>query len=142
MSPEPQTYANHKRIDPWYHYVGFALALLALVLAVVNLFRGHGGAWQLVVSVLLVLMFLKLRLYALRVQDRVIRLEEILRMRALLPPDHQESIQQLTPAQLVALRFAADAELAVRVAEALKEGLDREQIKQRIQTWRPDTFRV
>jgi hypothetical protein len=96
----------------------------------------------LVVSVLLVLMFLKLRLYALQVQDRVIRLEETLRMRALLPPDHQESIQQLTPAQLVALRFAADGELAVRVAETLKEGLDREQIKQRIQTWRPDTFRV
>src|SRR5208283_3972365 len=120
---EPQTYANHHRYDPWYHYVAFALALLVLILPIVRLFRGHGGVWQLAAALLLFILLLKVRTYALRVQDRVIRLEETLRLQALLGVDLRARISELRPAQFVALRFAADGELAARAAEALNEKL-------------------
>jgi hypothetical protein len=95
-----------------------------------------------VVTALLLIVFIKMRSYALRVQDRIIRLEETLRLREILPPALQSYIQQLAPGQFIALRFASDEELPARVAEALKENLSPDQIKRRIQTWRPDTFRV
>lgn len=141
---EPQTYATHRRVDPMYHYGLTTLSLLALVLAVVALVRHPGvlAAFALVMAVTGVLLVLKVRFYALRVQDRVIRLEETLRMQRLLPADLQGRIQELAPGQFVGLRFASDAELADRVREALDEGLRGEAIKPRIQHWRPDTFRV
>ncbi|MGA2082226.1 MAG: DUF6526 family protein [Holophaga sp.] len=142
MTVAPQTYANHKRVDPWYHYVGFTLGVVALVAALVRLVLGHRGVWYLVVTALLLIVFIKMRSYALRVQDRIIRLEETLRLREILPPALQSYIQQLAPGQFIALRFASDEELPARVAEALKENLSPDQIKRRIQTWRPDTFRV
>ena len=142
MSAEPQTYANHHRYDPWYHYVGFALVLLSLGLSLVHLVRTHGGLWQVIISLALLVAFLRLRIYALRVQDRLIRLEETLRMQAILPEPLRGRIHELRTGQIVALRFAADGELAARVAEALTENLGSGAIKQRIQTWRPDTFRV
>jgi len=142
MTAETQTYATHKRIDPWYHYLGFGLALLILIMAVVHPFRGHGGGWQVFASVLILLMFMKLRIYALRNQDRIIRLEETLRMQSLLGEDLRARIPQLRPGQFVALRFASDGELPARVKEALDEGLAGAEIKKRIQSWRPDTFRV
>jgi len=142
MAAEPQTYANHKRIDPWYHYVGFGLALLILVMALFHPFRGHGGAWQIIASLFLLVLFLRVRIYALRVQDRVIRLEETLRMKELLDEGLRARISELRPGQFVALRFASDGELPARVREALDEHLGGGEIKKRIQTWRPDTFRV
>jgi hypothetical protein len=113
-----------------------------LILAVVHLFSGRGGITQLLVALLLLVIFLRIRIYALRVQDRIIRLEETLRMQALLDADLRGRIQELKPGQFVALRFAADAELGDRVREALAGQLTSTQIKQRIQVWRPDTFRV
>jgi hypothetical protein len=83
-----------------------------------------------------------IRLYALRVQDRLIRLEESLRMQRLFSADLQARIPELSPNQMVGLRFASDGELAERVREALNQDLSGEAIKKRIQTWRPDTFRV
>jgi hypothetical protein len=142
MTTEMQSYANHKRIDPWYHYVGFALVLLIFIMALAHPFRGHGGAWQIIASVFLLVLFLRVRIYALRVQDRVIRLEETLRMQALLGEDLRGRIGQLRPGQFVALRFASDGELAERVKEALDENLAGAEIKKRIKVWRPDTFRV
>ncbi|MBP1773236.1 MAG: hypothetical protein H6P99_2399 [Holophagaceae bacterium] len=140
----PQTYATHRRVDPWYHYLLTSAALLALVLAVFALFRRPGlqEAFALVIALTAILLTLKVRSYALRVQDRVIRLEETLRMQRILPVDLQGRIQELTPGQFVALRFASDAELADRVREALDQGLRGEVIKTRIQQWRPDHFRV
>jgi hypothetical protein len=90
----------------------------------------------------LLLLALQVRQYALKVQDRLIRLEETLRMEHILPDDLKGRISELTPKQMVGLRFAADAELAHRVREALDEHLSGEAIKKRIQVWRPDTFRV
>jgi Ca2+/Na+ antiporter len=142
MTEAPQTYAAHKRIDPSYHYVGFGLVLLILILTVVRLFTGQGGVWEILVALLLLVLFFRVRIYALRVQDRVIRLEETLRMQALLGEILRARIPELLPGQFVALRFAADQELAARVEEALNGRLSGPEIKKRIQTWRPDTFRV
>ena len=141
MADHVQDYAHHRRFDPWYHFVAFALVLLVLVLALVQLFR-HGAVFPLPVALVLAILYLKVRTYALRVQDRLIRLEETLRMQAVLPEALRPRISHLKPGQMVALRFAADQELADRVTEALAEDLGGEAIKKRIQVWRPDTFRV
>jgi len=138
-----QSYATHRRLDPGYHYVGFGLLLVCIGVAVYGAIRGHAGACtQLVLVAFLTVLFLKLRMYALRVQDRVIRLEETLRMKALLPEPLQAELHRLAPAQFVALRFASDGELAARVEEAIKESLGNDAIKKRIQVWRADEFRV
>ncbi|WP_306601614.1 DUF6526 family protein [Geothrix sp. 21YS21S-2] len=138
-----QSYATHRRLDPGYHYWGFGLLVVCIVLAAYGAIRGHAGAFtQLVLLAFLGILFLKTRIYALRVQDRVIRLEETLRMKALLPEAMQAQIARLKPGQFVALRFASDAELETRVKEALAEELGGEAIKKRIQEWRPDEFRV
>jgi hypothetical protein len=140
----PQTYANHRRLDPLYHMVGFGLVVLALVLALVHLFRqpGLASAWELVASLGLLITFFRARTYALRNQDRLIRLEEVRRMERLLPGVLHPRIRELSPAQFVALRFAPDEDLVGLVEQALAEGLSQDAIKRRIRNWRPDTFRV
>jgi hypothetical protein len=139
-----QTYANHRRIDPMYHVVGFGLLLTALVLAIVHLVRlpGYAPVWELVASLVMLILFLKVRAYALHNQDRLIRLEESQRMARLLAEPLRSRIHELKPGQFVALRFASDEELADLVEQVLAEGLEREAIKGRIRTWRADTFRV
>ncbi len=139
----PQTYANHHRFDPWYHFVAFPLLLLAFLGACLHVFRQHGAdVWELFLTFGVLVLFLRVRIYSLRVQDRVIRLEETLRMRALLPAEGQGRLRELTPSQFVALRFASDAELPALVQVALDERLSGEAIKRRIGVWREDTFRV
>jgi hypothetical protein len=103
--------------------------------------------WDTVVAglmgVALLVMFLLARIFALTVQDRVIRLEMRLRMRELLPPDLQPRIGEFTRDQLVALRFAGDAELPALARRVLDERLqDRKAIKQLVQQWQADHFRA
>jgi hypothetical protein len=145
----PQTYANHRRFDPPYHFVLFAVILLNLVREIKHLVQMilHGPfTWGAIVEALMaaamVLLVLKVRTYALHNQDRLIRLEETLRMQAVLPEALKPRIRELRPGQFVGLRFASDDELAGLVEAALAEKLDGEAIKKRIKTWRPDTFRV
>lgn len=139
-----QTYASHRRLDPWYHFIATPLFLVFLVISAVAFWRNPSPITlgQVVLALLLGILFLKVRQYALTVQDRVIRLEETLRMERLLPADLKARIPELRRDQFVGLRFAADAELADRVREALQDQLSGEAIKKRIQTWRGDNLRV
>lgn len=139
-----QNFGNHRRFDPAYHIVGFALLLLTVVLSGILAWRQPGlvRAWHLGLAALLVILAFKIRSYALRVQDRLIRLEEGLRMARVLPEELRPRIPELRPDQCVGLRFASDGELAGLVRQALDEDLGSEAIKKRIKSWRPDEFRV
>jgi hypothetical protein len=144
MERMPQTFANHAKFDPLYHFVLSPLVLVLLIGAIwaaVN--EGTGEAWWRVgVAVALFLIVAKLRLYGLRVQDRVIRLEERLRLRSVLPEPLRHRILDLTPADLIALRFASDEELPALVERVLREKPSAKEIKQAIRNWRPDYFRI
>ena len=140
----PQTYATHRRFDPLQHFILIPIFLITFGVTVRHLFKYPSlhAAWVAVLALAILLLALQMRMYALRVQDRLIRLEETLRLQRILPADLQARIPELSVKQLVGLRFAADEELAERVREALDQGLGGEAIKKRIRTWRPDTFRV
>ena len=141
---KPQTLANHARFDPLFHFFALPVFLLLPFLAAAHFVRHpslHAGA-LFVVSVAAAIAVLKIRMYALRVQDRVIRLEERLRMASLLPEPLRSRIPELTVGQLVALRFASDAEVPKLAERALSEKLTPADIKKAIQVWRPDYFRV
>jgi hypothetical protein len=147
----PQTFANHTRFDPAFHFFAAPVLLLGLLLALVHFFahitqgdfRDHFHAFLLIVLALALLtLALKSRAYSLKVQDRVIRLEERLRLAMLLPEPLRARIPELTEAQLVGLRFASDAEIPKLVERTLKENLSRKDIKKAIQNWRPDYWRV
>ena len=93
-------------------------------------------------SLAVIVPILKLRTYPLKVQDRVIRLEERLRLQALAPQQWHAQIYRLNESQLIALRFAADDEVVELAKQALEHNLDRKQIKERIKSWRADEWRV
>jgi hypothetical protein len=100
------------------------------------------AAWILTIVITLFVVGFRLRTYPLKVQDRVIRLEERLRLTEVLSDPLRKRIPDLSEDQLVALRFASNAELPALVELALDKGLNRKQIKQRIQLWRADHFRI
>jgi hypothetical protein len=140
----PQSYANHSRQDPSFHFFLAPLLITAIILSIISLVRHpslHSTLW-LLLAIGLLLTAEKARSYALKAQDRVIRLEERLRLSMLLPEAARPRIAELTEPQLVALRFASDAELPALAMRALNEGLTNKQIKTSIQSWRADTFRV
>jgi hypothetical protein len=143
--PSPQNFENHVRFLPAYHFVAFPLFVVnlcyAIYLAATNV--GAASVVGLAVAVALVLLCLLSRMMAVTVQDRVIRLEERLRMRALLPADLQPHIDRFTVKQLVALRFASDGELpalARKVVEGKME--DQKTIKKMVAEWRADYQRA
>jgi hypothetical protein len=140
----PQSLAHHARIDPFYHAVLLPLTAANLIMAIVSLVRfpNFHHAWVLVLSLALIVLLLRLRQYPLKVQDRVIRLEERLRLQALAPAEWHPQILRLTEDQLIGLRFASDDEVVALARQALDENLTRKQIKERIRHWRPDNWRV
>ena len=140
----PQTYANHTRFDPPFHFFLAPGAIALLILTVVNVIRHPQlEAWILLLIAILIFGTLFLvRVYPLRAQDRVIRLEERLRLERILPAGTAARIPELTEAQLVAIRFASDRELAALVEKALATKMSPRDIKKNITTWRADTFRV
>jgi len=151
MAQESQSYAHHTRWDPPFHFFVLPVFVIALIMTLIHFFAhfGHSDfrenfhAFLLIVLALacLTLVF-KVRLNSLKVQDRVIRLEERLRLAQLLPEPLRARIPELTVDQLCGLRFASDAELPKLAERAMNEKLSRKDIKKAIQTWRPDYWRV
>jgi hypothetical protein len=140
----PQTLANHAKFDPLFHFFLAPVTLACFIASIVILFHGIDALriWFAVLSLAAFLLTFKTRVYALRVQDRVIRLEERLRLSALLPESLRTRIPELSEQQLIALRFAADAEVPLLVERVLQEHLEPKAIKQAIQNWRPDYWRA
>ena len=140
-----QNYGNHRKFVRPFHLVALPILLINLIfsayVAVTSL--SVDSVIALLVAFALIIVGLYARIFALGAQDRVIRLEERLRLHDLLPPDQQHTIDQLTTAQLIGLRFASDGEV-VALAEAVRaEGIeDRDEIKKRVTNWRADHRRL
>ena len=144
MAQAEQNLKNHARLDPMFHgflAVGALILLGSTIYALVRQPDWWGAVRLLGVLWAIALMF-KTRLYAIKVQDRVIRLEERLRLAQLLPDSTRARIGELSEAQLIALRFASDGEVDALVQQALGGNWDQKQIKSAIKTWRPDYLRV
>jgi len=151
MAQESQSYDHHTRWDPAFHFFVIPVFVIGLLMTLIHFFahitegdfRDHFHAFMLILlaAACLTLVF-KVRLYSLKVQDRVIRLEERLRLTQLASEPLRSRIPELTVDQLCALRFASDAEVTKLAERALNEKLSRADIKKAIQTWRPDYWRV
>jgi hypothetical protein len=144
MAQAEQNFKNHVRFDPMFHGFLAPVALILLGASVYALVRQPDwwGAVRLLGVLWAIVLMFKTRLYALKVQDRVIRLEERLRLAQLLPESTRSRIAGLSERQLIALRFASDGEVAGLVQQTLDGKWDQKQIKQAIKNWRADTFRV
>ena len=139
---ESQSYATHRRFLPAYHFVLIPFLTVNLIVRIVYAVRYAGARlswWEVIVAFMLIVFALLARYMTLRVQDRVIALEESLRLGRCLPEDLRGRIGELRTSHLIALRFCEDAE----VADLARAVLDREvtlpgDIKKRIKTWRPE----
>jgi hypothetical protein len=143
--PEPlQDLKHHGRLHPPFHIFSLGFLVLNLIAVIVHLVRHFTlwNVWLLVMSIVVLVPFFLIRMYALKVQDRVIRLEERMRLRELAPADWRAQIDKLSADQFIGLRFAADEEVVALARQALEENLNRTQIKERIKVWRPDHWRV
>jgi hypothetical protein len=143
---EEQSYAKHAKLVPPFHFVLAPIAILAIIGAIVNLVRAAShGSGRLSGTVLLLLSFVAFgallfgRVFALKVQDRLIRTEENMRHHLLTgkPLD-----ARLTVGQIIGLRFASDAEFPALAERAASEKLTRDAIKRSIQSWRADYDRL
>jgi hypothetical protein len=139
-----QNFSNHARIHPLFHYVAAPLVIAGLIGSIVNLIKGRPESHYdaaLIVVIFLSLLFIgsMVRTYSMKVQDRAIRAEESLRHFVLTgkPLD-----SRLRSSQIIALRFASDAEFPPLAQKAAEEGLSSKEIKQAIQNWRADHYRV
>jgi hypothetical protein len=146
MAPQaPQTFENHVRFLPGFHFVTLPLLLVNFLYAAYQVIAHFSAATAVGVAlaVALVLVALFARVMAITVQDRVIRLEERLRMRALLPANLQGRIDEFSVKQLVALRFASDAELPALARKVLDDKIeDQKAIKKMVTAWRADYQRA
>jgi Family of unknown function (DUF6526) len=139
-----QSYENHRRFVPAFHFVALGILVVNLVWQIVRLVRelSIDAAVGLLVAVALLLMLFYSRTFSLILQDRIIRQEERLRL-ARLCPELAARIPELRRGQLIALRFASDEELPALVRRVLDEGItDQDVIKKAIRNWRADTLRV
>ncbi len=144
-----QTYANHRRVVPAYHLVATGILTINLGWSIFRLVQPLPGVGlfdrvlAVAVAAALLIVLLYARTFPLRAQDRVIRLEERLRLQALLPADLAPRIGELRTGQLIALRFAGDDEVADLTRRVLAGELKtQKEIKQAIRAWRADHLRV
>lgn len=144
MADAPQSFANHSRMVPMFHYTAAALLVGSLVLSIDQLIRYFSAAsvLGLFLTLALAIVYWYSRGFPLTVQDRIIRLEERLRIERLCP-DLRERVGEFTVSQLVALRFASDEELPALARRVLDEKImSRSEIKKSIRNWRPDQLRA
>ncbi|HEV3481650.1 MAG TPA: DUF6526 family protein [Candidatus Acidoferrales bacterium] len=142
---EVQSFKNHAKFVPVFHFFVAPVFLLNIVWSVVRVVHSFslGTIVSLLVAIALFLLAFTARIFALTVQDRVIRLEMRLRMQQALPPDLTPRIPEFTVNQLVALRFASDAELPDLARKVLQENLtERKAIKALVRNWQPDHLRA
>jgi hypothetical protein len=140
-----QTYSNHRRFVPLYHYVAGPILIANFVQALFALRHGVSVSSVLAAATAFALLLIAFyaRAFALRVQDRLIRLEMRLRLRGLLPPAQHEAIDALTPRQMVGLRYASDAELPALFVEIVRTGEQNpDAIKKKVKTWTADDSRA
>jgi hypothetical protein len=145
MANEAQNFENHAKLFPPFHFVVLPIFLLNFFWSIYRLV--HAFSMEAVVSLVLAVAFLLMafsaRIFALTVQDRVIRLEMRLRMQRLLPPDLTARIPEFEVGQLVALRFASDEELPQLARKVLDEKMtDRKAIKKLVRNWQADLLRA
>ena len=145
MAQAQQTYSTHRRYNPWHHFVVTPILLVNLVVEIVRLVRAPSSynAWLVVLAIGLVIFSLTSRGMSLRAQDRVIRLEEQLRLARVLSAEDLPLMAKLAPRHLIALRFAPDEELPDLVRRCASGELQSgEDIKKAIREWKPDYLRV
>ena len=147
----PQSLKKHARLDPPFHLILFTALVVNLVVALDFAYQLHRAGlehwlvyaeWLVILSIVVFIPVLRIRTYPLKVQDRVIRLEEQLRLQALAPAEWHTQIYKLSEDQLIGLRFASDDEVVELAKQALEHKLNRKQIKERIKEWRPDNWRI
>ena len=144
-SPTEQNLSNHARYVPGFHFVTGTLVLLNLGWTIYHLYvmRTGSAVEGVAVGVILLSLFWYLRAFPLSVQDRLIRLEERLRLSRLLPADMQSRCDDLTADQLIGLRFASDTEIPELVTKVLNDRIaTRADVKKLIKQWRPDYMRA
>ena len=143
--PQTQTYKNHTRLLPPFHFFVLPVLFANVLITIRSIFRAPSidTVWTAVVSAALLLLALLARNMALTAQNQIIRLEMRHRLRDVLPSDLQQRIGELTPQQLIALRFASDAELPALVRDVLAGSLATQKaIKERVKNWQEDHLRV
>jgi hypothetical protein len=142
---QPQSFENHARIVPAFHMATLGILVVNLLWSLYRMIRMPGveSLVALLLAVAFILLAVYARVFALTVQDRVIRLEMQLRLRGLLPPDLQGRISEFTPRQLVALRFASDEELPDLCRTVLRDNIkEGKTIKKMIKNWKADYLRA
>lgn len=144
-----QNYKNHSRYYPFHHFVLTPLTLVYFVWTLVNLISAIGlgvqvseQVYHLIGATILLLLPLLARIYALKNQDRIIRLEMRQRYFELTGSSFREKERKLRLSQIIALRFAGDNELLALIERTIKEGLRSKVIKQSIENWQEDKRRV
>jgi hypothetical protein len=142
--PSSQNFSNHTRFDPMFHFFSLPVAFISVIVAAVHAYHVPTlmSAWFIVIAIAALVAVLKIRFYALSVQDRVIRLEERVRLSSVLQEPLRSRIGELSDSQLIGLRFASDAELPALFQRALTENLSRADIKKSVTNWRADSARV
>ena len=142
---QTQNYKSHTRIVPVFHIGVLGIFAANVLWSAYRLTEGATGqaVMDLLLAIGLLVLATSVRSMILRVQDRLIRLEMRLRLREVLSADLQGRIPALTPRQLIALRFASDAELPALVREVLGGTLaTTKDIKLRIKDWQGDFLRA
>lgn len=144
MRNSPQTFANHRAMPSATYMAAFLILAVNVVWQIIVAVQapGFGSILAVLVALALVAMMLSMRRSPQIVQDRVIRLEMRLRLERVLPRERHSDIERLTLPQLIALRFASDAELPTLVQDALVNALSNTDIKRKVTAWQADWLRV